>query len=40
MQLFLLHLDDILPNSLDQKNAVDAGIGCSTICVNELDNVC
>lgn len=38
-QLFLLHMDEIIPNIVDNNNAVDAGIGCSTITVNEPGNV-
>lgn len=38
-QLFLLHMDEIIPNIVDNNNAVDAAIGCSTISVNEPGNV-
>ena len=38
-QLFLLHMDEIIPNVVDNNNAVDAPIGCSSICVNEPNNV-
>ncbi|XP_063706790.1 beta-alanyl-dopamine/carcinine hydrolase [Culicoides brevitarsis] len=36
-KLFLLHMDEILPNVVQSKNATDQPIGCSTICVNEKD---
>lgn len=36
-QLFLLHMDEILPRSLQQRNSVDQPIGCTTICVNQPD---
>lgn len=38
-QLFLLHMDEIIPNVVDNNNSIDAPIGCSTICVNEVDAV-
>ncbi|CAO1412916.1 unnamed protein product [Diamesa hyperborea] len=37
-KLFLLHMDEIIPNVVDNNNAVDAPIGCSSICVNEPNN--
>ncbi|XP_070508633.1 beta-alanyl-dopamine/carcinine hydrolase [Chironomus tepperi] len=37
-KLFLLHLDEILPNVVDNNNSIDAPIGCSSICVNEPDH--
>uniref|UniRef100_A0A336LZZ7 CSON009415 protein n=3 Tax=Culicoides sonorensis TaxID=179676 RepID=A0A336LZZ7_CULSO len=36
-KLFLLHMDEILPNSVQGKNAINQPIGCSTICVNQTD---
>lgn len=39
LQLFLLHMDEIIPNVVDNNNTVDAPIGCSTICVNEPNAV-
>lgn len=36
-KLFLLHMDDILPIAVEGRNSIDQPIGCSTICVNELD---
>lgn len=39
LQLFLLHMDEILPNVVDNNNSIDAPIGCSTIIVNEPGNV-
>lgn len=39
MQLFLLHMDEIIPNVVDNNNSINAPIGCSTICVNEPGNV-
>lgn len=39
LQLFLLHMDEILPNTVDNNNSIDAPIGCSTIIVNEPGNV-
>lgn len=38
-QLFLLHMDEILPNVVDNNNSIDAPIGCSTIIVNEPGHV-
>jgi hypothetical protein len=38
-QLFLLHMDEILPNTVDNNNSIDAPIGCSTIIVNQPGNV-
>lgn len=38
-QLFLLHMDEIIPNVVDNNNSIDAPIGCSTITVNEPGNV-
>lgn len=32
-------MDDILPNGLDQNNALNEPIGCTSICVNEPNNV-
>jgi hypothetical protein len=38
LQLFLLHMDDILPVSVYSRNSVNQPIGCSTICINEPGN--
>lgn len=32
-------MDEIIPNVVDNNNSIDAPIGCSTICVNEVDAV-
>lgn len=32
-------MDDITPNAVQRRNAVDQPIGCSSICVNQLDCV-
>ncbi|KAG5684573.1 hypothetical protein PVAND_013798 [Polypedilum vanderplanki] len=37
-KLFLLHMDEIIPNVVDNNNSIDAPIGCSSICVNEPDS--
>lgn len=34
-QLFLLHMDDIMPIAAEQKNSINEPVGCSTICVNQ-----
>ncbi|KAG8227770.1 hypothetical protein J437_LFUL005777, partial [Ladona fulva] len=35
--MFLLHMDDILPNSLGKRSS-DNTSGCSSICINYPDN--
>lgn len=32
-------MDEILPNTVDNNNSIDAPIGCSTIVVNQPGNV-
>jgi hypothetical protein len=32
-------MDEILPNTVDNNNSIDAAIGCSTIVVNQPGNV-
>lgn len=39
LKLFLLHMDDITTNVADQRNSVNQPVGCSTICVNQPNNV-
>ncbi|PSN31332.1 hypothetical protein C0J52_24052 [Blattella germanica] len=34
-KLFLLHMDDILPNVLGEKPGSEHSIGCSSICINQ-----
>lgn len=39
-QLFLFHLDEILPNVTKQSNSGFESTGCSTVYVNGSDEVC
>ncbi|KAJ6638955.1 hypothetical protein Bhyg_11693, partial [Pseudolycoriella hygida] len=36
-KLFLLHMDDMMPQAAAAKNTISQPVGCSTICVNQPD---
>ncbi|KAI5702048.1 hypothetical protein M8J75_016059 [Diaphorina citri] len=38
-KLFLLHMDDITPNVVHRKSAVEGTVGCSSVCCNQKNEV-